>query len=107
MHAAGIDYAPVSRSLMTFNAHIANQVLPVYIIDDHIVEHSEIINLTLVSADSAVILNPPTTTISIEDMDSKLLYVDPTHAQAQVPLFIHIHRFSGYTRIWQNTLSCI
>ena len=46
------------------------------IIDDDIVEHSEVINLTLVSTDSAVILNPSTTTITIEDEDSKLLYVN-------------------------------
>ena len=97
IHAAGVDYAPVSRSLMTFNARFATQVVQVYIIDDHIVEHSEIINLTLVSTDSAVILNPSTSTITIEDMDSKLLYVDPTHMQAQLQQFIHIHHFSGYT----------
>ena len=45
-----------------------------YIICDDIVEHSEVINLTLVSTDSAVILNPSTSTITIEDEDSKLLY---------------------------------
>ena len=70
MYAAGIDYTPVSRNL-TFNADLTIQVVEVPIIDDHIVEHSEIINLTLVSTDSAVILNPSTSTITIEDVDSK------------------------------------
>ena len=106
MYAAGIDYAPVSRSLMRFNAHFATQVVQVYIIDDHLVEHSEIINLTLVSTDSAVILNPSTSTITIENMDSKLLYIDPLHMRAQLQQFVHIHHFSGYNQIQQNNLYC-
>ena len=75
MHAAGMDYAPVSRSL-TFNAAVITQVVEVPIIDDHIDEQSEIINLTLVSADSAVILNPSTSTITIKDVESKWLCKD-------------------------------
>ena len=71
LYAAGMDYRPVSRSLI-FNASITTQMVEVPIVDDHIVEHSEIINLTLVSTDSAVILNPSTSTITIEDVDSKL-----------------------------------
>ena len=73
MYAAEMDYTPVSRSL-TFNAALTTQMVEVSIIDDHTVEHSEVINLTLVSADPAVILNPSTNTITIEDVDSKLLY---------------------------------
>ena len=75
-YAAGMEYAPVSRSLMTFNPYLVTQVVEVYIFDDDIVEHSKVINLTLVSTDSAVILNPSTSTITIEDEDSKLMYVD-------------------------------
>ena len=75
MHAAWMDYVSVSRSLMTFNATVTTQVVEVYIIDDDIVEHSEVINLVLRSTDPAVLLNPSTSMISIEDMDSKLLYV--------------------------------
>ena len=70
LYAAGMDYTPVSQSL-TFNAAVATQMVAVPINDDDIVEHSEIINLTLVSTDSAVILNPSTSTITIEDVDSK------------------------------------
>ena len=70
MYAAGMDYTSVSRNL-TFNADLTIQVVEVPIIDDDIVEHSEIINLTLVSTDSAVILNPSTSTVTIEDVDSK------------------------------------
>jgi len=60
---------------LTFNADFTLQMVEVPIIDDDIVEHSEIINLTLVSTDSAVI-TPSTSTITIEDVDSKLLYVN-------------------------------
>ena len=68
-----MDYTSVSRNL-TFNADLILQVVEVPIIDDHIVEYSEIINLTLVSTDPAVILNPSTSMITIEDVDSKFLY---------------------------------
>ena len=68
-----MDYTPASRSL-TFNADLTIQVVEVPIIDDHVVEHSEIINLTLVSTDSAVILNPSTSTITI-DVECELVYV--------------------------------
>ena len=70
LYAAGMDYTPVFRNL-TFNEILTTQVVEVPIIDDHIVEQSEIINLTMVSTDSAVILNPSTSTITIEDVDSK------------------------------------
>ena len=76
--AAGMDYTTVSSDL-TFNAAVTSQVVQVLIIDDHIVEQSEIINLTLVSTDSAVIFNRSTSTITIEDVDSKLLYEVTIH----------------------------
>ena len=76
MYTAGMDYTSHSRSL-TFNAAATTQMVEVRIIDDHIVEHSEVINLTLVSTDSAVILNPSTSTITIEDVDSKFQYSHP------------------------------
>ena len=101
LHAAGLDYIPVSRSL-TFNAAVTTQMVEVPIIDDHVVEHSEVINLTLVSTDSAVILNPSATTITVEDVDSKLLYLDLSiYARVQ---FIYSHHFSGYNWIQQNIL---
>ena len=75
LYAAGTDYTHVSRSL-TFNATVRTQMVEVLIIDDDIVENSEVFNLTLVSTDSAVLLNPSTSTITIEDVDSKLQYID-------------------------------
>ena len=101
---------------LTFNADFTLQMVEVPIIDDDIVEHSEIINLTLVSTDSAVI-TPSTSTITIEDVDSKLLckhyllYIiivcRSLYIHMQAPLqFIHIYHFSGYNWIQQNSLFC-
>ena len=73
MHAAGMDYTSVSKNLI-FNADLMIHVVKVPIIADHIDEQSEIINLTLVSTDSAVTLNPSTSTVTI-DVEGKLLYV--------------------------------
>ena len=99
-----MDYTPVSRSL-TFNAAATTQMVEVPIIDDHTVEHSEVINLTLVSTDSAVILNQSTSTITIEDVDSKSLYKDhSTCINTSMNALYSIHHFSGYNWIQQNSL---
>ena len=74
MYAAGMDYTSVSRNLI-FNAAVTTQVVEIPIIDDLIVECSEIINLNLTSNDPAVILNRSTSTVVILDADSKMLYV--------------------------------
>ena len=74
----------------TFNAAVTTQMVEVRIVDDDIVEHSEVINLTLVSTDSDVILNPPTSTITIEDVDSKLLYVDHYTYASMVVTYSHL-----------------
>ena len=42
------------------------------ILDDSVVEDTEFINLALTSVDNAVILNPATARINIEDVDSEL-----------------------------------
>ena len=83
-----MDYASVSRSLMTFNAAVTTQVVELYIIDDEIVEHSEIINLVLRSTDSAVLLNSSTSTITIDDVESKLFYV---HIYASTMAAVYSH----------------
>ena len=74
MYAAGMDYTSVSRNLI-FNGAVTTQVVEIPIIDDLIVERSEIINLNLTSNDPAVILNRSTSTVIILDADSKMLYV--------------------------------
>ena len=47
-------------------------MVTVSIFDDNVVEDTEFISLTLTSVDSAVILNPATARINIEDVDSEL-----------------------------------
>jgi len=83
-----MDYIPASSNL-TFNAAVTTQMVEVRIIDDQIVEHSEIINLTLVSTDPAVMLNSSTTTITIEDVDSKLQYVDLSIYASMSTIYSH------------------
>ena len=70
----GMDYTAVSRNL-TFNATVSTQMVIIPILDDFIVEHSETFTLALTSTDPAVILNPSSSNVTIEDLDSKLLQV--------------------------------
>ena len=90
LHAAG-------TTILTFNADFTIRVIEVPIIDDHIVEHSEVINLTLVSTDSAVILNPSTSTITIEDEDSKLL----------CKIYIHVQLCKSQRNVFSFTTSVV
>ena len=94
-----MDYTPVSRNL-TINAAVTTQMVEVPIIGDHIVEHSEIINLTLVSTDSAVILNPSTSTITIEDVDSEWLYVKSTYSKL---LYVSHYTYVSMSAIYHLT----
>ena len=74
MHTAGMDYTAVSRTL-TFNAVISTQMVTIPILDDLIVEHSEMFTLALTSTDHAVILDPSSSSVTIEDVDGELLQV--------------------------------
>ena len=47
-------------------------MVTVSILDDNVVEDTEFINLALTSVDNAVIFNPVTARINIEDEDSEL-----------------------------------
>ena len=68
---AGTDYNDTTVTL-TFDATISTQIVTVSILDDSVVEDTEFINLALTSVDSAVMLNPVTARINIEDVDSEL-----------------------------------
>ena len=65
------DYTTVSMDL-TFNAGNTNQTVMIPITGDTMVESTESFTVSLVSADSAVILNSSTTTVTIKDDDSEL-----------------------------------
>ena len=55
-----------------FGATISTQMVTVPIVDDSVVEDAEFINLALTSMDIAVMLNPASARINIEDVDSEL-----------------------------------
>ena len=80
---AGIDYTDVSSTL-TFDATVSTEVAVVPILDDNVVEDSEFINVTLVSADHSAMLNPTTARITIKDTDSELTVV------FSLPLYLHL-----------------
>ena len=58
-----------------FDATISTQMVTVPVLNDNVIEDTEFINLTLTSVDSAVMLNPATARINIEDIDSELIFV--------------------------------
>ena len=57
-----------------FGATISTQMVTVPVLNDNVVEDTEFINLALTSVDSAVMFNPATARISIEDVDSELIF---------------------------------
>ena len=73
------------------------------IVDDNVVEDTEFINLALTSVDSAVILNPATARINVEDVDSELwrrhYYIPPSmhlHRKLSYSVYLCVQSFSYY-----------
>ena len=56
-----------------FDATFSTQRVTVPVLNDNVVEDTEFINLTLTSVDNAVMLNPATARINIEDVHSELI----------------------------------
>ena len=56
---------------LTFNAGSTNQTVMIPILGDTVLESTESFTVSLTSGDSAVTLNPSTTTVTIQDDDSK------------------------------------
>ena len=65
---ASSDYTTVSMDL-TFNSGTTNQTVMIPITGDNVVESTESFTMSLTTADSAVTLNPSTTTVTIRDDD--------------------------------------
>jgi len=58
---------------LTFSATVESQTVPITIADGDVVEGPEAFSVTLTTSDTAVVLNPMTATVDIqEDGDSKL-----------------------------------
>ena len=69
------DYTTVT-TMLTFNAGSTNQTVMLPIIDNMVEEvtKSFTVSLSNTAGDGAVMLNPSTTTVTIQDDDSKLWY---------------------------------
>ena len=65
-----MDYIVTSR-VLTFNAATSSQTVTILILEDRLFEGSETIIVTLTSTDPAVILNPSSASVTIEDNDGK------------------------------------
>ena len=65
------DYTTVSMEL-TFNSGDTTQTVMIPIVGDNVVESTESFSVSLTTGDSAVNLNPQTTTVTIQDDDSKI-----------------------------------
>ena len=83
---AGTDYIDATITLM-FDATISTQMVTVLVLNDNVVEDTEFINLALTSVESAVILNPATARINIEDVDCELRL-----CHYYIPPSMHLHR---------------
>ena len=70
---AGSDYTPVTTDL-TFNSTNAAipQTVTIPILDDLLLEGSEVFDVTLTTNNSNVTLLPNLTTVTIEDVEGKL-----------------------------------
>ena len=70
---AGSDYTPVTTDL-TFNSTNAAipQTVTIPILDDLLLEGSEVFNMTLTTNNSNVTLLPNLATVTIEDVEGKL-----------------------------------
>ena len=67
---AGIEYIQVSTDV-TLNAGISTQMVTIPILDNTIVADSTSFNVILMTTDPAVVLNPTTADVTIEDEDSE------------------------------------
>ena len=64
------DYTSVSMDL-TFNSGNTARTVMIPIVGDNVVESTESFTVSLTTGDSAVLLSPQTTTVTIQDDDSK------------------------------------
>jgi len=71
---AGGDYTPLSTDLTFGNATVTKMVT-IDILDDLLVESSEFFDVTLTTTDPRITLEPDAATVTIEDVDGKLLHM--------------------------------
>ena len=70
---APIDYTAITNMQLTFNVSVLSQTVMITIADGAVLEGPETFSVTLATSDNAVMLNPMTAAVSIqEDNDSRL-----------------------------------
>ena len=70
---AGSDYTPVTTDLTFNNTNAAiPQTVAIPILDDLLLEDSEVFNVTLTTNNSNITFLPELTTVTIQDVESKL-----------------------------------
>ena len=70
IHLATVDFE-VASSDLTFDTATSSQTITISILEDDIVESSETVIVILTPADSSVMLNPQSASVTIEDNDGK------------------------------------
>jgi len=73
LHYSQCNYTPgiVFKDDVTLNAGISTQMVTIPILDNTIVADSTSFNVILTTTDPAVVLNPTTADVTIEDDDSE------------------------------------
>ena len=66
------DYTAITSMELTFSATVQSQTVMITIADGDVVEGPETFSVTLTTSDTAVVLNPMTATVDIQDDDGKL-----------------------------------
>ena len=70
---APIDYTAITNMQLTFNVSMMSQTVMITIADSAVLEGPETFSVTLETSDTAVMLNPMTVAVIIqEDNDSKI-----------------------------------
>jgi len=83
------DYTAITSMELTFSVTVQSQTVPIIIADGDVVEGLETFNVTLTTTDNAVVLNPVTATVDIQDDDGKLsVQQDRKHGINEIASFL-------------------
>jgi len=66
------DYTAITSMELTFSATMQSQTVLITIADGDVVEGHETFNVTLTTSDTAVVLNPMTATVDIQEDDDSM-----------------------------------
>ena len=66
------DYTAITSMELTFSATVQSQTVMITIADGDVVEGPETFSVTLTTSDTAVVLNPMTATVDIQEDDDSM-----------------------------------